>query len=426
MRPTQTGDKPLTPASRASRKRRWLRRLVQAIVVIAVFSFGVGVGDGSISLRHQHNVAGNLPSKPDYSSVTQVYKSLIQNYDGKLTETQILDGLKHGLAESTGDPYTEYFTPKEAKEFNQELNNQFSGIGAELGRDSSGNLQVIAPIAGTPAAKAGLQAGDLIASIDGQSTSGMSIDAAVHKIRGQAGTKVTLQVVRNSATPLTLTITRQNITVPSVNTKILPGNIGYMQITSFSDDTTDLAQKAASQFKDKQVKGIVLDMRNNPGGLLDAAIHVSSLWLPKGKLILQEKRGNTVVQAYYADGSDTLGGIPTVVLINGGSASASEITSGALHDNGAAYVIGQKSYGKGVVQQLINICNHPIPVEGTCDGDAGQLKVTVASWYRPDGKNINHRGITPDQTVKEPANVTAGAANDAQLQAAESYLAAHQ
>lgn len=415
MGPTQTGGQPVATSLKVSKKRRWFKRLGKLLVLLIVFGLGLSVGNGTISLHRQHGVAGNLPSKPDYTTVNQVYKSLIQNYDGKLTENQVLNGLKHGLAESTGDPYTEYFTPQEAKAFNQELNNEFSGIGAELGQDSDGNLQVIAPIAGTPAAKAGLQAGDTITDINGQSTSGMSIDAAVHKIRGKAGTDVKMQIVRNKTTPLTLTITRQNITVPSVNTKILPGNIGYLQITSFSDDTSSLTQKAAQEFKDKQVKGIVLDMRNDPGGLLDAAINVSSLWLPKGKLILQEKRGNTVVQSYNADGNDTLNGIPTVVLINSGSASASEITSGALHDNGVAYVIGQKSYGKGVVQQLINF------------GDGSQLKVTVASWYRPDGKNINHRGISPDQTVALPKNttVTPGADSDTQLQAAESYLANH-
>lgn len=392
-----------------------------------IFVLGICFGNGTLSLHRQHGVSGSLPAKPDYTTVNQVYKALIDNYDGKLTETQLLNGLKHGLAEATNDPYTEYFTPQEAKAFNQQLNNQFSGIGAELGEDSNQNLQIIAPIAGTPASQAGLQAGDIIASINGASTSGMTVDQAVSKIRGPAGSKVTLQIVRGS-TPQTLTITRQNLTVPSVNTKILPGNIGYMQITTFSEDTSDLAQKAAQQFKDENVKGIVLDLRNNPGGLLDAAVHVSSLWLPQGKLILQEKRGNTVVQSYSALGGDVLNGIPTVVLANSGSASASEITAGALHDNGAAYVIGQKTYGKGVVQQLINLCKPSLNVrqdaEKTCNGDDGQLKVTVASWYRPNGQNINHKGISPDQAVTLPKDttVTPGGANDTQLQAAESYL----
>jgi carboxyl-terminal processing protease len=186
-----------------------------------------------------------------------------------------------------------------------------------------------------------------------------------------------------------------------------------MQITSFSPDTAALAQKAANDFKAKNVNGIILDLRNDPGGLLDAAVKLCSLWLPQGKLILQEKRGSTVVQSYSATGGDVLKGIPTVVLTNGGSASASEITAGALHDNGAAYVIGQKTYGKGVVQQLISF------------KDGSQLKVTVASWYRPNGQNINKKGITPDQNVKTAEGDKLGGP-DAQLQAAENYLASHQ
>ena len=186
-----------------------------------------------------------------------------------------------------------------------------------------------------------------------------------------------------------------------------------MQISTFADDTAGLAQKAADQFKQANVKGLVLDLRENPGGLLDAAVHVSSLWLPQGQKVLDEKRGSTVVDSNSSLGGDELHGIPTVVLIDAGSASASEITAGALHDNKAAYLIGEKSYGKGVVQQLVNF------------GDGSQLKVTISSWYRPDGQNINHRGITPDKTVKlSDADVKAG--NDTQLQAAEAYLAAHQ
>lgn len=389
----------------------WLNRVIMLLVAVVVFVVGVAVGDGriSVTLPGHKPVSGNLPSKLNYSTIDQVYKSLKDNYDGKLTETQLEDGLKHGLAESTKDPYTVYFTAAEAKSFNSELNNSFSGIGAQLGADSDGNLEIIAPISGLPAAKAGLKAQDIITSINGASTSGESVDDAVNKIRGAKGTKVTLEVVRNHAQTLTFTITRDDIKLPSVTTKTLDGNIGYMQISTFADDTTNLAQKAADQFKSQNVKGIILDLRDDPGGLLDAAVHVSSLWLPGGTNVLQEKRGSTVVQSYSSLGGDELNGIPTVVLINSGSASASEITTGALHDNKAAYVIGQKSYGKGVVQQLINF------------GDGSQLKVTVASWYRPNGQNINHKGISPDKTVKI-SDDDAKAGTDTQLQAAEAYL----
>ncbi len=393
------------------RRRRWLPRLLGLSFIVAVFAVGVGVGDGRVKtyLHFGAQPVSGLPVKIDYSSVDQVYQSLRQNYDGKLTETQIIDGMKHGLATATNDPYTVYFTPAEAKNFNQELNNSFSGIGAQLGADSNGTIEVIAPIADLPADKAGIKPGDLIVDIDGVSTSGMSVDTAVSKIRGPKGTTVVLQIVRNKTEPLTFKIMRDNITLPSVKTKILDGNIGYVQISTFADDTTSLMQKAADQFKAQNVSGIIVDLRENPGGLLDAAVNVSSLWLSPGQLVLQEKRGTEVVQSYQALGGDVLHGIPTVILIDGGSASASEITTGALHDNNQAYVIGEKSYGKGVVQQLINFT------------DGSQLKVTVASWYRPNGQNINKKGITPDKTVTiSAADVSAG--NDPQLMAAETYL----
>lgn len=375
---------------------------------------GVNVGNGRIDPHHHSNSSNSqLPSKLDYSSVDQVYQSLKQNYDGKLTEAQLIDGLKHGLATSTKDPYTTYFTAKEAKDFSDELNNSFSGVGAQLGLDKDGNLEVIAPIDGLPADKAGLKAKDIIVTINGADTTGMSVDDAVSRIRGPKGTEVKLQVVRNKTQPLDFKITRQDINLPSVKTKTLDGNIGYIQITTFANDTAELTKKAADQFKAQGVKGIILDLRDDPGGLLDASVKVSSLWLPQGTKILDEKQGSTVVDSQSSSGDATLLGIPTVILVNGGSASASEITAGALHDNKAAFIIGEKSYGKGVVQQLVNF------------RDGSQLKVTVASWYRPNGQNINHRGITPDKVVKI-SDAEAKAGTDTQLQAAQAYLTTKQ
>ena len=367
--------------------RRFLRPLAYTAVIAAVFALGWFGGQGRIDLFNRfHTENSSLPAKLDMASVQQVYDSLKQNYDGQLDATKLEDGLKHGLAAAANDPYTTYFTAKEAQDFSNQLNNSFSGIGAQLGKNSAGNLEVIAPIDGLPAAKAGLKAQDVIAAIDDQSTAGMSVDTAVGKIRGPKGTTVKLQVVRDQKAQ-TISITRDDITLPSVKTKILPGNIGYIQITTFANDTSDLMQKAANDFKSKNVNGIVLDLRDNPGGLLDAAVNVSSLWLPGGKQVLQEKRGNTVIQSYSSTGNDILNGTPTVILVNSGSASASEITAGALHDNNAATVIGEKSYGKGVVQQLINF------------NDGSELKVTIASWYRPNGQNINKKGISPDKVV---------------------------
>jgi len=378
-------------------------------LVIGVFIFYLGVlfGNGTINIGGKSATTG-LPSHLDYSSLDQVYQALKNNYYNNLTSTQILDGLKHGLAESTGDPYTAYFTPKEAADFNNELNQSISGVGIELGKDASGNVQVISPIDGAPAATAGIKSLDIIASVDSKSTSGMSIDAVVNEIRGTAGTKVTLGIVRGNNN-LSFTLTRQQISIPTVTYKILDGNIGYLKITTFGNNTTELANKAANYFADNKVSKIILDLRDNPGGLLDAAVNVASLWLPENDLVLQEKRGDVVLNSYYSNGNQTLKGIPTAILINGGSASASEILTGALKDNNAAYVIGEKSYGKGVVQQLINF------------PDGSQLKVTVASWYRPNGKNINKLGITPDKTVTL-SDTDVQNNNDTQLNSAIDYL----
>ena len=384
------------------------KKLLLVLVGILIFGVGVNVGNGSLTVGFgPHNTQNSsLPAQLDYQSVNTVYKSLKENYDGKLTESQLLDGLKEGLAQSTNDPYTEYFTPKEAQAFKDQLSGTFSGIGAQLGKDTDNNLEVIAPIAGTPADKAGLKAKDIITNINNESTAGMSIDTAVEKIRGKKGTQVTLKIVRNKEQALTFTITRDDINIPSVTTKTLDGNIGYIQIAQFGDDTADLTTKAANDFKAAGVKGVILDLRSNPGGRLDAAVTVSDLWVPTGKTILQEKQGSTVIKSYPASAGGPLEGMPTVVLIDGGSASASEITAGALKDNKAATLIGTKSYGKGVVQQVI-------PFK-----DGSELKVTVASWYRPNGQNINKKGITPDQEVKV-SDADIAAQNDTQLQAAE-------
>lgn len=404
-----------TPRPGAGRLKRIWRdktvRFVTGIVAMSLlFVVGVNVGNGTISWSNSSGQNAALPETLSYATVNQVYRSLIENYDGKLTESQLINGLKHGLAEATNDPYTTYFTPNEAESFNNDLQGQFSGIGAELGKNDQGNIQVIAPITGTPADKAGLRSKDVIAGVNGKTTAGMSVDDAVKAIRGKAGTQVKLQVIRASTEALELEITRQTIHIPSVTTKMLEGNIGYMQVATFGNDTAGKVREAAAKFKQDGVKGVVLDLRNNPGGQVDAAIAIASEWLPQNQLIMQEKRGKTIMQTYQSTGSAQLANTPTVVLVNSGSASASEIVAAALRDNKHAYIIGEKSYGKGVVQRIINF------------SDNSQLKVTVASWYRPNGQNINHRGISPDKkVVLTDSDVKTG--NDPQLIAAQQYLA---
>ncbi|HEU5004874.1 MAG TPA: S41 family peptidase [Candidatus Saccharimonadales bacterium] len=362
--------------------------MISTLTLVVIFFFaGVAVGRGDIHLNGLSVKAASANNQLNFSSVDQVYSLLQKDFDGNLDTTKLIDGAKQGLVAATGDPYTEYFNPTDAKTFNDQLSGSITGIGAEIGSDASGNIQVVSPISGYPAEKAGLKPKDLIAGINGQSTSGMSVDAAVSKIRGKEGTQVKLTIVRGNGNPFDVTITRQKITVPSVTWNEDKDNIGYMKINQFTDDTVGLAQKAANEFKAKGVKGVILDLRGNPGGYLTDAVNVSSLWLDQGKTVVSERRGSTVMDTETATGNNPLKGLPTVVLIDGGSASASEITAGALHDNGAATLVGEKSFGKGSVQQVISL------------SDGSELKVTVAHWYTPNGKNINKQGITPDKSV---------------------------
>lgn len=368
------------------------KRVGLVLAGVALFVVGMLVGRGDIQLLGTTPgiQSTNLSSKIDYSQLDDLYDTLRQNYNGSLTNQQMLDGLKHGMAESTKDPYTEFMSAKEAEDFQSNLQGTISGIGAKLELDTDKNVIVQAPLVGSPAEAAGLRAKDVIISVDGKSTYGFSVNEAVKVIRGEKGTKVTLGIVRNKTEQLELTITRDTIKIPSVVTKKLGDNqdIGYIQVSQFSDDTDELVEKASEGFRADGVKKIILDLRDNPGGEVTTAVNLSSLWLNKGDEIVQQRRGTSVTDTQYATDLNTLKGLPTVVLINAGSASASEITALALRDHGAATLLGEQSYGKGVVQQLFPF------------SDGSSLKVTIAKWYSPKGTNIDKKGIKPDQEVK--------------------------
>jgi carboxyl-terminal processing protease len=380
--------------------------------IVGIFCLGLIAGvaatqglDLYISSRTSHSPIssnGLLPDNLDYAEVEEVYDSLRKNYDGELKLEDIFDGLKNGLAQATGDPYTTYFTESENEEFNGEVNGTFSGIGAEL--LSENNVIIVStPLSGFPAEKAGLKARDVILKIDEEDATSLSVTEAVKLIRGDVGTTVKLTILRGNE-QLEFSIVRATITIPSVSHKI-EDDIGYMQITRFGEDTYDLAVVAANDFIKNKVKGVIVDVRNNPGGYLDQAVAVSSLWVSKGKTVVEERRGDVTEKIEKALGGNILGNYKTVILINGGSASASEILAGALKDNGEATLLGEKTFGKGSVQQ----------VDEFIGGSA--LKVTIAKWYTPKGKNINKEGISPDtEVVVTTDQITAGI--DSQKEAA--------
>lgn len=384
------------------------RALMWGFVGLFIFSVGVqfGRGDfGSFSLQSQNSDAGRL----DFSGVNAVYTKLKQNFDGKLEVDKLNDGMKQGLAKATGDPYTEFLTKAETKDFDEDLSGTFTGIGAELGKDAETNsIVIVSPLAGFPAEKAGLRPKDLIVEIDGKSAYDISVTEAVKRIRGPEGTNVKLKVVRGQQETLTFDITRAEIKIPSVESKTLEGNIGYIKASRFGEDTAELVREAAGKFKQESAKGVILDLRGNPGGLLDASVSVSGVWL-NDKTVLTERRGGKVVKTFESDRNALLEGVPTVVLIDEGSASASEIVAGALRDNKAATLMGAKSFGKGSVQSIERF------------KDGSTLKVTVARWFTPSGKNIDKEGITPDQKVgRSDDDIKNG--RDPQLDAAKAFL----
>jgi len=382
------------------------------VILTAIFAFVAGtraddyISIGNILNGSSSSVNAELPDDIDYSTVEEVYDSLVRQYDGALSIDSILDGLKKGLAESTGDPYTTYLNQDQAQEFTNELNGTFSGIGAEIGKQGE-LIIIVSPLDGFPAKEAGIKAKDIVLEIDGEDATGMSIDEAVLTIRGEAGTDVVLSILREGE-QLDITVTRSTITIPSV-TESIEGRIGIIRIARFAEDTERLVDAAADKFLSEGVDGVVLDMRGNSGGFLNSAVKVSGIWLDS-LLVLEQREddGMKVTQEFTANVGAKLGGLPTVVLVDGGTASASEIVAGALQDHDIATIMGEASFGKGSVQNL-----EELP-------DGGVLKVTVARWYTPSGNNIDKEGIEPDVIIEFEESDDED--SDNQLDAAVKYI----
>ncbi len=378
------------------------------IVVVALISFVAGTRSNEIL-----GVVGPIfglkvaTGSIDLSSVEKTYRELKANYDGDLDKQKLIDGASRGLVEATGDHYTVFMDAKEAAEFDKELSGQIGGgIGAEI---SVRNDQptIVRVISGNPAESAGLRVGDILVAINDESTRDWTADKAAGKIRGEPGTTVKLVVARGSEEK-EFTVTRQNVSNPSVESKVEDG-IGIMTITRFDDETADLARRAAEDLKSKGVRGVILDLRSNGGGTVPAAEGVASLWLDNKKVIATERAANNMTEELRAKGEAVLKDVPTVVLVNGGSASASEIVAGALQDHKAAILVGEKTFGKGSVQKIISL------------GAGAKLKVTIARWYTPNNKNITKEGIAPDIKVELTAE-DANAGRDPQLGAAKEHL----
>ena len=355
------------------------------LVIVAIVSFVAGARSDAL-FANVASVFGVRTSNKtiDLSSVQKTYQELIANYDGKLDTQKLIYGANRGLVEAAGDPHTAYMDPDETKEFDKSLSGQIGGgIGAEIGLRNN-KPTIIKPLENSPAQKAGIKAGEAIVKVNDEASSDWSVEKVVSKIRGEVGTSVKLTLLSGGQTR-EVSVVRQNIVSPAVESEI-DGEIGILKVNRFGDDTVSLSRKYTSEFVEKGVKKVILDLRNNPGGTVGAAQGLLGIWLDN-QIAMTERRGSEIVKTLRTTGTPILGNMKTVVLINGNSASASEITAGALREYGKATLVGQKSYGKGSVQIVLGLPG------------GSQMKVTEARWYTPKGKNIDKTGIEPDVKV---------------------------
>lgn len=374
-------------------KKHGLLNLLLVLLVAVSFGIGFYLGEGKADKEKIVALGDKVQTVDedafDFNVYWEAWDSLRSDfvYRNKIKDKEMFYGSIKGLAAATKDPYTVFMTPDETKEFANDLAGTFEGIGAEVGMRND-IITIVAPLAGMPAEKAGLKAGDKVYTINGESALGLTVDEAVKKIRGPKGTIVTLTVIRDKeTTPREIKIERGIIIVKSVELSFRPDGIALIKVSNFNNDTESLFKDAIVKINEKKPKGIILDLRNNPGGYLDTAVSMISEWVKEGPVVL-EQFGDGRRNEYVAKGNPHLDSYKTIVLVNGGSASASEIVAGALRDYNKATLVGENTYGKGSVQTIRDL------------SDGSSIKVTIATWMTPNGDFINEKGLLPQVEVK--------------------------
>jgi len=335
---------------------------------------------------------------------SEVLEKINKEYVDEVDQSKSIDAAINGLLQSL-DPYSAYMNPKNFEGMQTETSGKFGGLGIEVGMES-GVVKIISPIDNTPAAKAGLKAGDYIVKIDGVQVQGKSLMEAVDLMRGLVGSSIEITVRRRDVKKaLIFNITREIIQVQSVKSKLIDGNIGYIRLTSFNENSSKQIKKKINKLKkNNNLKGYILDLRNNPGGLLSQAIKISDFFLENGEIVSTKSRKVLENRKWFAKKGDITGGKTLLVLINYGSASASEIVAGALKDHKRAIILGENSYGKGSVQSIIPLKNR------------GAIRLTISKYYLPSGKSISEVGVTPDiEIIEEPVGFKFNSETDNQL-----------
>lgn len=392
-------------------QRKGPNRLITILLMVIVGTAAFFGGSLFGSLNSDKVISNETPAASDdtFDKLFEVRDILNSQYYQNIDQDVLLEGAIKGMVNAVGDPYTVFFNPDEYKDFNDDGAGNYVGIGVIVGIRED-KIVVITPFEGSPAFKAGLRSGDFITKVEGVEYKGTELDKAVSVIKGEEGKPVTLTIMRDGVEE-DVTIVRASITVVNVESEMLEGDIGHVTMLQFSDDTARQVREAMEELKGQGAKGYILDLRGNPGGYLDEAVDVASLFVEKGKTILYTLDKYEQKKEYQSIGGDFIG-VPLVVLIDEGSASASEVVSGALKDYKAATLVGQKSFGKGIVQMVFNV------------GSEEGVKITVSSYYSPNGINIHGEGIVPDVEVMIPEDVEAPLTkeNDTQLQKAVEVL----
>ena len=380
------------------------------IIVVILLALGAGFGGGFWFATNKNansplpliqnliNKDSGQPEEVNFALFWEVWSSLNNKYvdTNKIDLQKMLYGAIEGMVNSVGDPYTVFFEPVISKKFQEEISGAFGGVGIEIGKRNDVTT-VIAPLQDTPAYRAGILAGDKILKVNGKIVTDMVIEEVVNLIRGKVGTKVTLTISRNGESATRdFELTRETIRIPSVKWQLLDDNIAYLQIYTFSQNVDPDFEKAANEILKSSATKLIVDLRNNPGGLLESAINLAGWFLDKNQIVTMEKFRNGTQEEFKSTGNGSLKIYPTIVLINGGSASASEILAGALNDNRNIQLVGEKSFGKGSVQEL----------EQYAGGSS--LKVTIAKWLTPKGRSISDLGIEPNYKVEIPKDTEEG------------------
>lgn len=389
--------------------------LTLVLIIIALFG-GYLLGKNTVQTTNgtpaPSSITNTSSTKADLTLFWDVWNKIESDYvdKPKINSQQMAWGAISGMVKSLGDPYTVFLTPEENKKFSDDISGSFEGIGAEIGI-RKGTLVIVAPLEGTPAKSAGLMANDKILKINDKVTQDMSVEEAVSLIRGPKDTEVTLTIFRDSWDQTKeFKIKRKTIQIPIVKLTFKDNNkIAYLQLFHFTENSASEFKKAVDQIVATKAKGIILDLRDNPGGYLDSSVEIASHFLKKNEPIVTESFNNGKQDEYKSLGYNDLGSLPIVVLTNQGSASASEILAGALRDDKKAQLIGEKTYGKGSVQELLSLAGN------------SSLKITIAKWFTPSGKSINDEGLVPDIEIKmTEQDVTAN--KDPQLDKALSII----